>query len=128
MTDRNRIKKNEIIILSAVFAAALIFFALFYIFSPTPVSAQITYLGENYVIPLSMDKTFELRELTVDKNTPNMVFEIKNGGIAVIKSDCPDGDCVKSGFITHTGSAAVCVPNKVTVTLSGSEKTFDAVV
>jgi hypothetical protein len=128
MTDRNRIKKREIIILAAVFAAALIFSVLVYFFSPSPETAQITYGKKTYSLPLSEDKTVTLREISGDKSAPHMVFSVKGGGIAVYESDCPGGDCTRSGFINRTGSAAVCVPNKVTVTLSGGEKTFDAVV
>jgi hypothetical protein len=128
MTERKFIKKREIIILSALLAAALIFFVFFYSFTPMPTAALITYGGESFAIPISYDKTFTLREISGNENAPDMTFEIKDGGIAVKESDCPDGDCIKTGFINRAGAAAVCVPNKVTVTLSGSEKTFDAVV
>jgi hypothetical protein len=133
MTDRKHLKKHEIIILFAavaVSAAVLIFPALFSALSPKPETATITLRGESFTVSLSEDKIFTLSEIAgeSDSNLPQMTFEVKNGGIAVLSSDCPDGDCVKAGFITHSGSAAVCVPNKVTVSLSGTEKTFDAVV
>lgn len=46
--------------------------------------------------------------LTVDAN-----------GIRVSHSDCPDRICEKTGYISKSGQSIVCLPNGVSVTLSG---------
>ncbi len=46
-----------------------------------------------------------------------MKFEISDEGIRVAESDCPDKICVKSGYISNSGMTAVCMPNKVVVTV-----------
>ncbi len=61
----------------------------------------------------------------------SIIFEIKDGSIGFIHSDCPDQLCVAAGFLDQSGESAVCLPNKVVLKiLSASENddTPDAVV
>ena len=46
-------------------------------------------------------------------------FEVKNGAIAFIESDCPGQECVHAGWLSSPGSSMACLPNHVSVTLSG---------
>lgn len=49
----------------------------------------------------------------------NVSFEIKNGAIRIASSDCPDGICVSTGFISSPYQSAVCLPKKLYVTIEG---------
>lgn len=40
-------------------------------------------------------------------------------GVKVTESDCKDKICVNTGYLTKSGQAAVCVPNGISVILSG---------
>ena len=51
--------------------------------------------------------TFALEEDT------SIIFEIKDGSIGFIHSDCPDQVCVAAGFLDQSGESAVCLPYKV---------------
>lgn len=45
-----------------------------------------------------------------------------SGGAAFMSdADCPDRCCMAFGRLTKAGDTAVCLPNRVTVTLSGSD-------
>ncbi len=37
--------------------------------------------------------------------------------ICFIESDCPDKVCVKTGWLSHPGDIAVCLPNKIIIKL-----------
>ncbi len=52
---------------------------------------------------------------------PDMEFEISEYGIKVTESDCPDKICIKTGYIKNKGEAAVCMPNRVIVTVEGDD-------
>lgn len=52
---------------------------------------------------------------------------VKNGCARIDRSDCPDLCCVNSGAISRAGESIVCLPNRVSVTLSGEEMP-DAVI
>lgn len=64
-------------------------------------------------IPLDRFGTFTLPE------TGEMVFQIDEQGIKVVSSDCPDKVCVRTGYVNTENSSAVCMPNRVIVTIEG---------
>jgi len=54
------------------------------------------------------------------------VICVKDGKISVSESDCLDKVCVKTGEIFREGESVICVPNKVSIRISG-EGDFDAI-
>ena len=58
------------------------------------------------------------RDTVYDIGTGN-VIEIKNGGVRMLSADCPDRICVRTGRITRAGQTIVCLPHRVTVTVTG---------
>lgn len=55
-------------------------------------------------------------------------FEVKNGEIRLTKVSCPDKICEKTGYIGSSGQSIICVPNKITVAVVGSDKSTDVTV
>ena len=50
-------------------------------------------------------------------------------GVAVTASDCPGGDCVRTGAITQSGESIVCLPARVVIQLEGgTDSGVDAVI
>ncbi len=49
-------------------------------------------------------------------------FEVKDGAIAFVESDCPGQECVHAGWLRSPGSSMACLPNKVSVTLTGESE------
>ncbi|MGI6181625.1 MAG: NusG domain II-containing protein [Agathobaculum sp.] len=53
---------------------------------------------------------------------------VLKGKTAVMQAaDCGDQVCVRTGVLTRAGQAAVCLPNKVVLKLSGESPGVDAV-
>ncbi len=46
---------------------------------------------------------------------------IKDGAATVTEADCPDKLCVDHSPISRSGESIVCLPARITVTVSGSE-------
>ena len=46
---------------------------------------------------------------------------VRSGVAFVSKSDCPDGHCMDFGELKKSGDSAVCLPNRVTVTVVGKD-------
>jgi hypothetical protein len=66
------------------------------------------------VLPLDKDG-----ELTVGAVTVTV-----SGGEAWISgSDCADKTCIRTGHLRRAGDAAVCLPNRVAVTVTGERET-----
>lgn len=55
-------------------------------------------------------------------------FEVKNGRIRLTESACPDKICEKTGYIGSSGQSIICVPNKITVSVVGSDECADVTV
>lgn len=75
-------------------------------------------------VPLAADA-----ELHVAGLDGEVVVVIEHGAAHVEDSSCPDRVCVRSGAISGSGEAIVCIPNGVTVRIGGERSDgLDAVV
>lgn len=81
---------------------------------------------EQGVVQIYRDGTL-IEELSLEKDTEftvegayNNKISIKDGQAAVIESDCPGNDCVKSGWIHEAGRSVICLPNKMELRIAGS--------
>ncbi len=68
----------------------------------------------------------KVQELSLKENTEVLItndytnrMEIKDGKVAITKSDCPGEDCVHSGWISESGRSIVCLPNRVEIRIEG---------
>jgi hypothetical protein len=77
--------------------------------------AEINHGGVVHTQYLYENKIFSL------PSAPHVIFEIKNGQIAFIQSNCPDQICVLSGFQSRPGQMAACLPNRLIMTLFNKE-------
>jgi len=100
--------RMDLAVIGGVLLAALAMMAAMALYRPArPAVCQVLY--ENRVaLTVSLDKD---QVFTLPQN-PRVVFQVKNGAIAFIASDCPDRICVKTGFISRPGQMAACLPNR----------------
>ncbi len=66
----------------------------------------------------SMDGEFE-------EEVSGCTVKLSNGEASISSATCPDKVCVHTGAISKSGEIIVCVPNRVSVKISGEEE-FDA--
>ncbi|MBR1736010.1 MAG: NusG domain II-containing protein [Firmicutes bacterium] len=123
MKNKFFLKKDILVILILIIVSAVIYCITSSYYSDKKVYAEI--LHDKKVIKkvdLSQPSEFSLPDI------PNITFEVKDNAIAFTHSDCPDKICVKTGFISHAGSSAACLPNKTVVRIvSDSPDDADAV-
>lgn len=108
-------KKADILIIAAV---ALCAFGLVLFFSmgnsAQKKSVVVTHAGETVrVLPLNEDTTLVL-SFPEGSNT----LEISSGAVRITEADC-GGDCVRCGKIENAGSSIVCLPHRLSVTITG---------
>ncbi len=65
-------------------------------------------------LPLDTDTKYSVKGVTV---------RVRNGKAWIEKSDCADKTCVNTGVLENEGDTAVCLPNKVAVTVMGERET-----
>ncbi len=69
----------------------------------------------------------EEQEFMVSGNFTNTIT-IRDGKIAITKSDCPGGDCMHIGFVGSARRSIVCLPNSVEIRIVPADADIDFVV
>lgn len=71
-----------------------------------------------------------VRQVKLDTNqtfrVDGVLFEVRDGAIRFMESDCPGQECVHAGFLKRPGSSMACLPNRISVTVQGQSE-VDAV-
>ena len=62
--------------------------------------------------PLSVDGVFPL-------NGGTNVLIIEEGTARLVESQCPDHTCERTGRVRYVGQTIVCLPNRLSVTVTG---------
>ncbi|MCL1987829.1 MAG: NusG domain II-containing protein [Firmicutes bacterium] len=110
--DKNKravIAKKDFVLIAAVLAVGFALMGAWYVYNLPPATAniyaEITHNSITETVYLNEDRLFSLDA------APSVVFEIRNGEIAFVQSDCPDQICVHAGFLSRPGQTAACLPN-----------------
>ncbi len=98
-------------IVLAVLLAVAVGVIIWLIFRGTPTTVTVTAQGVYRELPLDENVELELEHLTV---------HVKDGRVWVTDADCADKTCEHTGEITRVGQRIVCLPNGVTVGISGT--------
>ena len=115
-------KKNDIILIAVLLAAALLTAVGMRIWqmNNTRDSAKVvvTIDGQVYgTYPLDEDRT---ERIELPDGSYN-ILTISDGYADVTEASCPDQICVKHNHIKYSKESIVCLPNKVVVTVEGGE-------
>ena len=111
--------KRDKQILVGLLAAALILMAIFFVMrqlSGPEAWALISIDGEavqEINLNTDPDQQIDLSEYGV-----NVVLEIQDHRIHFLSSDCPDHLCIGFGWLDSELQSAVCMPNRVAVTIN----------
>ena len=120
-----RLKKGDVVLIVALLLTGC---ALLIPTLNRPSAAQVTvYAADREVFrcPLSGQESYTWRE------GENYVhIEVADGAVWVADASCPDRDCVHRGRQSRAGASIICLPNRVSVILSGEagEDVPDAVL
>ena len=115
-----------------VVALAVVALAVLLVFLLRPaegsnLTAVITLDGET-VAQYRLDQLSQPVTLTVDEGTYPLTIRAEQGRICIEHSDCPSQDCVRTGWISRPGQPIICLPNRLVISLFGTEpESFDAV-
>ncbi|MGD8484727.1 MAG: NusG domain II-containing protein [Thioalkalispiraceae bacterium] len=103
-----------------LYLLSLLLLPLVFWFFWQPVSQALQadiYLNGQYQQRVSLAHD---RVLQIHGDQGDSVLQIKDGKIRFTDSPCTLKRCVHSGWLSHSGEFAACVPNKVSVALLGT--------
>ena len=115
-----------------VVALAVVALAVLLVFLLRPaeggsLTAVVTLDGVQ-VVQYQLDQLSQPVTLTVDEGAYPLTIRAEEGRICIEHSDCPSQDCVRTGWISRPGQQIICLPNRLVISLSGTEpESFDAV-
>jgi len=109
-----------------IFFCTLFVLSLYYFFwvgSSEASQLEIYVNGEKrYIYNLSENNT-----ISVEGKLGESVLEVAEGKVRFIQSPCNTQFCIRSGWHEHAGGLAACLPNGVSVHLTGAGKIYDAI-
>lgn len=79
--------------------------------------------GGQVVAELGLAKNQEVR---IDGALGPSVIQVQDGRVRVASDPSPRQLCVRQGWLTRAGDAAICLPNQVTVELVAGASRYDS--
>ena len=109
-------KKGDFILIAALLLAGLL---LFLPWLGRPEAARMTVYAAGkpvYTCLLSERHSYTWRD-----GDDYVQIETGDGRVWVADASCPDKDCVHRGAQSRAGASIICLPNRVSIVLSGGE-------
>ena len=96
-------------------AILLVVVLLVVVFVPKDTPEVVSIYREGKLV-----KRFKLADKEVNEvvKVAGLIILVEKDGVSVVKSDCDDHCCQKTGKITRKNECIVCVPDMITVKLS----------
>lgn len=121
---RLRFQKGDLLAVAVTLLLAAAVFVLFLPRENSQAAVAEIYLDGALIRQVSLS---EDGEFTVTGDYENTVT-VRDGKIAVTRSDCPGGDCVHSGWIGSRGRSLVCLPNRLEIRVVSASGDVDFAV
>lgn len=109
-------KKPDWLLIGGLLALALVAAGLLFLLRQSGSYAVVRVNGAEVArYSLSQEGEYPL-------NGGTNILKIQDGAAYLTDADCPDRLCVKQGKIRYNGQTITCLPNRLTVTISGGSQ------
>jgi hypothetical protein len=113
-------KRNDLKLILTLLIIACLGIAYLFLFRPFGKAVRVMVDGNLYgTYPLNQNLTEDI--LTGDENKQSNRLVINDGKARIEYATCPDEICVAHMPIFRDGESIVCLPNRVVITVIGSE-------
>lgn len=114
ISNKKIIVKKDFFIILAIVLTGIIVVSVSFIMKKTNHGKTAVISVDSEIIEKINLETHENNTFSIE-NIKGVVFEVNNGKIRIIESDCPDKICVKTDFINSKSEKIVCLPKKLIV-------------
>ncbi len=108
-------RKLQIAII-AILIAVTLWAAWFVFLRPSPPAHTATIWVDGRAI-MEVELTTQYQYISLNYLGMPVNFEVENGHIRFIDVTCPDEVCMNTGWLEIEGQTAICMPNRVSVTV-----------
>ncbi len=119
---KNKLVSISDIVFTVVLAAAAIL--VWFFLAALPAGNAVVFRQDGKIVAES--SLFANTQMTI-KGAYTNIFEIKDGTVRIVFTDCPNHQCEKSGAISADGASIVCAPNHVSATIEETGGEVDAI-
>ncbi len=114
-------KKRDFILIASILIVAIALFLVVELTKEEGAGVTVKVDGVKVAeYSLTADGTYPL-------NGGTNILVIENGKAYLTDANCPDKLCVHQGKISRTGETITCLPNKLTVSVFGTEDSVDLI-
>lgn len=125
--DRRRIRRRKTVLRDIILIVASLAVA-------TALLVVTRSHGEtgSYVVVMSRNSEVARYSLAVDGiyaiNGGKNTIEIKDGKVRMTEADCPNHLCIRQGWASFSGQSIVCLPNELSVIITGADDAADFIL
>lgn len=123
-TGNTKTWRRSILVIAVLLLAALLSLGVIRIAQGSTADDRIVQVldgnGVQHSFPLAVNAT-----QTVETDRGSNTIEIKDGTVAMLAADCPNGDCIEQAAIHGAGEMILCLPHQLMVSISSSESDTD---
>lgn len=121
--DKKKIR-NDIILIVALLITAIISLIVVSLMQNRHYSIASVYVQNELVETIKLNRNSE-NDYYVHGLNGDLHIHTKNGGIAVVESNCPHQDCVKMGYVYTSNKPIICAYNACYIIIDGGNATYD---
>ena len=85
-----------------------------------PANRANIYLDGELVETLDLSPVAEPYSITIESEAGTNTITVENGRICVSSADCPDGSCIRQGWISGGATPIVCLPHRLIIELENA--------
>ena len=115
--DKKKLRNDIILIISLLLVVTIPLVIIFATRKKDNLFARVYVqndLVETIDLSIKEERTYRIKGLT-----GYAVISAKDGGVAIIESDCPHKDCVNMGYVYTTNRPIICAPLGIYVYIVG---------
>ncbi|MEK4511050.1 NusG domain II-containing protein [Paenibacillus anaericanus] len=119
----HKFKKGDIVLIAVILLFALIFMGIRWL-----QDTDQSYINGNYSATIKIDnEIYKTVELTTETQYVEIrndrgydILKIRDNGIEVVESDCPQKICFTFGLITKPRETIICIPMRMVIEINGT--------
>ena len=113
-----KVLRNDLILIGSLLVLAIISLVLVLTLK-TKKNLQAKVYVQNEVVEVIDLSKKEEKDYYVQGLKGQVHIHTKNGGIAIVESNCPHQDCVNMGYVYETNRPIICAYNAVYIVIEG---------
>ena len=115
--DKKKLR-NDLIIIGSLLLVAIVSLVFVLCFRIRKNLVAKIYVQNNLVETIDLSKKEE-KDYLIKGLHGDVEVHTHDGAIAVVKSNCPHQDCVRTGYVSESNRPIICAYNGVYITIDG---------